>query len=181
MARPTIPSSLGGIEFDCIIDRTTTYEAEAPEYPIESGFYVGDSILRKPIQLSVNAFITNTPVTWKGRHAGQGRVQEVCDKLKKMFFSGELQTFITPSKVYKNMAILSLNIPEGEYENAVEISFTLKEVTVTSAKTIKISSDYEQSGDSGSDAGTTGTTDETSGTKKKSLLKRIWGWISGKN
>lgn len=176
MSKATIPASLGGIEFDCIISRERSYEADVPEYPVEDGYYVSDSILRKPMTIDITAFVTNMPVTWLKRHSGNNRVKSVTDSLIELYLSGELVKFVTPDKVYENMAITKLSVPEEDYLNAVEISISLKEVTITTADTMVVSS-YDYSGTSSDSAGSTGTTEEESTTKKQSILSSILGWL----
>ena len=176
MSKATIPASLGGVEFDCIISRERSYEADVPEYPVEDGYYVSDSILRKPMQLDITAFVTNMPVTWAKRHSGSNRVKTITDALLDLYYAGELVSFVTPDKVYENMAITKLGIPEEDYLNAVEISITLKEVTITSAETTTVSS-YDYSGSSSDSAGSTGTTEEESTTTKQSILSSIFSGL----
>lgn len=176
MIKTTIPSSLGGIEFDCTVSRTKTLEAETPEYPVENGFDVSDGIFYSPIQLEVVATISETPVTWKNRHYGQNRIKKVCDQLEELFFSRKLVTFVTPQKVYTNMAIVSLSIPE-EYANSVDVTLSLKKISVTSASTVKVSGTYDQSGDSKADYGTTDTKTEESTKKSGSILSKLLSWL----
>lgn len=176
MSKATVPASLGGVEFDCTISRERSYEADVPEYPVEDGYYVSDSILKKPLVIEVTAFITNMPVTWAKRHSGNNRVKTVIDELLNIYLSGTLVRFVTPDKVYENMAITKLGIPEDEFLNAVEITISLKEVTVTTANVMVVSS-YDYSGSSADSAGSTATTDEDSGEKRQSILSTLLGWL----
>lgn len=176
MIKATIPSSLGGIEFDCTVSRTKTLEAEVPQYPVESGFDVSDGIFYSPVTLEVVATVTETPVTWRNKHSGQNRIKRICDQLEELFFSRKLVTFITPDKVYTNMAIVSMSTPTEAQSNLVDISFSLRQITVTSASTVNVSSDYSQSGDSKEDAGTTDTSSEKSESKKGSILSKLYSW-----
>ena len=176
MSKATVPASLGGVEFDCTISRERSYEADVPEYPVEDGYYVSDSILKKPLVIEVTAFITNMPVTWAKRHSGNNRVKTVIDELLNIYLSGTLVRFVTPDKVYENMAITKLGIPEDEFLNAVEITTSLKEVTVTTANVMVVSS-YDYSGSSADSAGSTATTDEDSGEKRQSILSTLLGWL----
>ena len=151
MAKVYTPSSLGGVKFDAIISRDRTYEAEVPTYPVESGFPVSDAVLRSPLALNVTAFISDTPVTWK-RQLGntRSRVSKVVKQLENLYFAGEPVTFITGNKVYTNMAITSITVPETEeMKTAVEVSISLKQVEVTKAKTTTIPSSYGMSGTTG--------------------------------
>lgn len=128
MSKAKIPASLGGIEFDCTISRERTYEADVPEYPVEGGFTVSDAILKKPLGLEVVVFVTNMPVTWAKIHAGSNRVKTVSDALVNLYLSGKPVSFVTPDKVYENMAITKLSLPEEDYANAIEIALSLKQV-----------------------------------------------------
>ena len=48
MGKATQPVSIDGIEFDALIESTEGFEAEVPEYSIETGFSVSDTIILKP-------------------------------------------------------------------------------------------------------------------------------------
>lgn len=174
MSKAKIPASLGGIEFDCLISREQSYSADAPEYPVEDGFYVSDSILLKPLTIEVTAFITNTPVTWAARHSGSNRVKTVSDALIELYKSKSLVSFVTPDKVYSNMAITQLSLPEDDYLNAIEVSISLKQISVTTAQTAVVSS-YNYSGTSNDNAGSTATTEESSSSRKSSILHSVFG------
>ena len=174
MSRATVPATLGGVQLDCVIKREASYSAEVPDYPVESGAYTGDTILRKPLELSVTAFLSDTPVTWASLFGGRGHAQAVKEELLTLYYAGELLEFTTPNDVYENMAITSLSFPEDEYLNAMEVEISLKQVTITSAETI-LAEEYEESGDTDEDAGTT----ETEEDGEQSLLGSIWSWFTG--
>lgn len=173
------PSRLGDIKFDAVINRDKTLTAEVPEYPVEDGFPISDAILRKPLELSVTAFISNTPVTWR-RQLGDthNRVSRVTKQLENLWLSGEPQTFVSGGRSYRDMAITSLTIPETpEMLNAVEISMTLKQVEVTRSKTTTIPSSYGMSGttgDSGGSASTEKNEDESFIKKAGSILFNLF-------
>lgn len=164
------PASLNGIEFDAIISRDRNYEADIPDYPTESGFNVTDSVLRKPYTLSVTAFISDTPVTWKSRFGNTvGRTQRILNQLENLYFSGEVCTFVTSNKVYTNMGLQSLTIPETvDTGYAVEVTFQLKQIRITEAQTTTIPAEYLKSGATAASAGTT-TATATSASSKSTV------------
>lgn len=176
MSKARVPASLGGIEFDCTVSRERTYEADVPEYPVEGGFKVSDAILKKPLGLELVVFVSNMPVTWMKIHSGKNRVKTVSDALVNLYLAGNPVTLVTPDKVYENMAITKLSLPEDDFANAIEITLSLKQVTVTSANTIVVSS-YNYSGSSSDNAGSTSTSEEESTPKKKSILSSLLGWL----
>ena len=53
MARNLKPVSIAGIEGDALISEDISYSADIPEYPVENGYNVSDTVILKPIQLSI--------------------------------------------------------------------------------------------------------------------------------
>lgn len=175
------PASLNGIQFDAIISRETSYTADVPEYPVEDGFMVSDAILTKPIELSVTAFITDMPVTWKNQlGTSKGKYQRVIKQLENLYFSKSIVSLVTSDKVYDSMAITSLSVPETEeMKNAVQVSFTLKEIRVTKASAVSIPSSNGMSGTTGDSGGTADTSTESSGESKDKACSVLYGLMVG--
>ena len=159
MASPKQPVSIDGIEFDALIDLTESYSADFPTYPVESGFEISDSIILKPLALSMTLFLTNTPVTWASRHApSPSRVQDVLKKLEGLYFKKTPVTVLTNEKTYKNMAISSIELAKTmETGSSREIPISFQEIRVTEAKTATIPDSYGKSGTTGKNAGTAST------------------------
>lgn len=157
------PASLNGIKFDAIISRETSYEADVPEYPVENGYYTSDAVLKKPITLSVTAFISDNPVTWKTQLKEANRLEKTLKKLEDLYFAGELVTFTTSKRTYTSMAITSITIPEtNEMANAVEVGIELKQIRIVKSKTVTIPDSYGLSGSTAESGGTVSTTNENS-------------------
>ena len=138
MARAKQPVSVGGVEFDALIDSEENYESEVPEYPTEKGFKVSDTIVLKATVLNMTLFVTDTPVTWKGRlGSGPGKTEAVVKRLKEMYFKKLPVEVVTSDAVYSNMAITSLSIKKtAEVGYAREIPISFKEIVVTESKTV---------------------------------------------
>lgn len=84
MAKATQPVSINGLEFDALISESRTLEATVPEYSVETGFSVSDSIILSPEKMEMTLFVTNTPVTWYQRHgASQNRMDSVVKQLEE--------------------------------------------------------------------------------------------------
>lgn len=83
MARNLKPVSIAGIEGDALISEDISYSADIPEYPVENGYNVSDTIILKPIQLSITLYISDSPATWrnrKGHSPSAGRTKKICEK-----------------------------------------------------------------------------------------------------
>ena len=165
MGKATQPVSINGLEFDALIDESRTLEATVPEYSVESGFSVSDSVILSPEKLSMTLFITNTPVTWYRRHgASPTRVDSVVKQLEELYFAKEPVTIITSDATYTSMAIESVTISkslETGYARQIPISF--KKIRVTTAKTTTIPDSYGKSGKTEASAGTASTSAGGSG------------------
>ena len=158
MSEPTEPVSIDGITFDAWIDSEETWEAEVPAFPVETGFEVSDTIILRPIHLSMMLYLTNTPVTWKRLHGSSPhRVQEVIDRLRQLYFRKEPITVSTSEADYENMAITSIGLPKKiSTGTAKEIPITLQQIrTVEAAATVPAS--LGRGGASGVNAGTANT------------------------
>lgn len=165
MAKAKRPVSINGIEFDALISESRTLEATVPEYSVESGFSVSDAIILSPEKLEMTLFVTNTPVTWLGRHgSNQSRVDTVVKQLEELYYAGEPVTIVTSDATYVNMAIESLSISKSlETGYAREIPISFKKIRITSAKTTTIPASYGKSGQSGASAGTANTSKGSGG------------------
>lgn len=165
MGKATQPVSINGLEFDALIDESRTLEATVPEYSVESGFSVSDSVILSPEKLSMTLFVTNTPVTWYRRHgASPTRVDSVVKQLEELYFAKEPVTIVTSDATYTSMAIESLTISkslETGYARQIPISF--KKIRVTTAKTATIPDSYGKSGVTAASAGTASTSTGSSG------------------
>lgn len=160
------PVSLGGIEFDALVDMTENYTSEVPSYAVDTGYEVSDNISIKPLTIELSAYITNTPVTWikrKGHKPSKKRTNKIVSKLKKLYFKRSLVNLKTTTGTYKNMAITSLSIPKDtENYTSREIKISLQQITKVSAQTTSIPASYVTGGDTGADAGTASTSTSSS-------------------
>lgn len=176
MGKAKQPVSIDGIEFDALLDEERTLEADSPDYPVEEGFTVNDTIILKPQMLSMTLFVTDTPVTWKKRgHGGAGWTDNVIQRLEGLYFAKKTVTVVTSSKTYKNMAIQSISFAKSaDVGYARQIPITLKEIRVTSSRKTTIPASYGKSGSSGANAGTastsTGNTPPGDGGNNKSSI-----------
>ena len=144
MGKALKPVSIEGIEFDALINQDETFEASIPEYSVESGFPISDTIILTPEKLNMTLYVTNTPVTWHSIHgSSKTRVQDVCDKLQRLFFEKKALTISTTDRTYTEMAIESLTISktvETGYSREIPIKF--KKIYTVSSSTTTIPASY---------------------------------------
>lgn len=173
MKKPKNPVSVGGVKFDVLMNESIERSAEVPQYPVEDGYSVSDSILLSPLTISITALISNMPVSWQHKFKGQSnRTKTEVNKLIELYEKKTLVTYYNRKKPYNNMAITSLSVPRTEeMAECVEISLTLQEVIVTKPKVVDIDASYMRSGTTGTYAGTASTSSENTGDQSTSEEK----------
>ena len=152
------PVNIGGIACDALIHHELGMETDIPDYPVEEGFSVQDTMILKPKTLTLTVIVSNTPITFRSG-ASPTRVQQVAARFQELYTRRELITVTSSKGVFKNMGITSLSLPyDVSTKTSLEIPITLKEVLTTSSKAVTIPSEYGRGGDTGTTAGTASTT-----------------------
>lgn len=153
------PVSIGGIEFDALIDETKNYNATIPKYAVEDGFPVSDTIILDPLSLQMTLYVSNTPVTWLYRHGSSvDRVNKICDEIEEMWLDKKLVKIVTTDNIYKSMGLLSISIRKSsEIGYAREISLQAQKVYITKRKKTKIPAKILKSGKTKAKAGSAST------------------------
>lgn len=149
------PVSVGGIEFDALVEEQKTYSSVIPVYPVESGFVVSDTIVLEPVSLQMVLYVSNTPVTWLHRHGSSvNRVNMICEQIERMWFEKKLVKIVTSEAVYKNMGIVSISIKKSkEIGYAREISLSVRQIRITRREAASIPEYILKSGDTMANAG----------------------------
>ena len=170
MARAKQPVSVGGIEFDALLESEEGYEADVPEYPTEAGFNITDAIILKADTLTMTLFVTDTPVTWRNRTGSyRGKTETVVKRLESLYFAKVPVEVITSDAVYTNMAISNLNIKKtAEVGYAREIPITFKKITVTASATTQKSAGTASTKAASTTASAAGSSSSGSGSGSKS-------------
>lgn len=167
------PVSIDGIEFDALITSNDTLASDIPQYPVEEGYEVSDTIILKPRVLELTVFVSNTPVThlqrFGGAEACKTRVDDVVARLENMRAQRKLVTIVTMDRTYKNMGLENMSVSKSlETGYARQIPLTFKEVFITSTQSVSIPASYGKSGATGASAGTASTSTGASGSSGSS-------------
>lgn len=172
MSRSLKPVTIAGIEGDALISENISYSADIPEYPVEKGYNVSDTITLKPLELSITVYISDSPATWrsrKGHTPSAGRTKKICERFEKLYFQRKLIKVVTTDKIYTNMGITSMAISHSsEIGYARQIQLSLKKVYVTKRKTVYIPNYILQSGTTKSNAGSATTSSSSSNSTSSS-------------
>ena len=173
----TVPSQIGDLAIDVVIDSMTNLDSETTDNPVETGWTVSDHIIREPLRLSLTAIITPTPVSYFSQFGGANldRMSNAAAYLKSLYEAGEPITITLPDAIYEDMVMtrcpLARNVENGFcYRLALEF----KHITFVEQKTEDIPEDTAsgdavgKAGETGKDAGTASQVDIGSGVTFKS-------------
>lgn len=170
MKRATRPVSVAGIEFDALMSQEHDYSATVPEYATDEGYSVSDSILLGAETLSMELYLTDTPVTWYGRSGhGNDHSEQVLNRLQDLYYRKTPVTVRTTYRTYSNMAIESLKISKSSEDGfSKKVSLSFRQVRTTSVSTTTIPAEYGKSGATQAAAGSANTSSKSTGSSTPS-------------
>lgn len=124
------------IVFDADFNEQPTHAGELTDHPVEEGVDISDHFQRMPDELSMTAYVTNSPL--------QGTVVRNRDyqaylRLLEILDAGEPVTIIGRLRPYNNMVLTSM-VPTFEPDDSQAISFdlTFREVVVVRTEQVPI-------------------------------------------
>lgn len=159
----TVPSQIGELAIDVVVDHTTNLDSETTDNPVETGWTVSDHVIREPLRLSLTAIITPTPVTYFSQFGGANidRMSEAAAYLMRLYELGEPITITLPDAIYENMLMvrcpLVRNVENGFCYN---LALEFKHIIFVEQKTEEI----PEANASGDAVGKAGETSKDAGT-----------------
>lgn len=138
-----------------MISEDRSYTATIPEFPVEDGFSVSDTIILQPLERSFTLLIAAAPATFYYRHGSdRSRVEQICNQLEELWLDKKLVKIVTPTDILTSMGITSLVIKRTtELGYSREVDISVKKVFVTEKQTVSIPASVPQSGATAAQAG----------------------------
>lgn len=178
----TVPSYIGDLAIDVVVDHTTNLDSETTDNAVETGWTVSDHIIREPLKLSLTAIITPTPVTYFNTFGGANldRMSEAAAYLMRLYENGEPITVTLPDAIYDNMLMtrcpLVRNVENGfcynlalEFKHIIFVEQKSEEIPEANASGDAVG----KAGETGKDAGTASQVDIGSGVTFRSNSAEI--------
>lgn len=166
------PVMINDIEFDALISQDNSLESTVPEYAVEDGFPVSDTIILNPEKINMVLYVTDTPISWIYSHGHvphKYRTENIVYKLRQLYFKREPVTIKTSTETFVDMAIESMTISKSvDTGYAREIPISFKQIKKTEAKTTSIPSSYGKSETTQQQTGSANTGSGSSGGSKGS-------------
>lgn len=134
--------TIGGFDVDAALTEEHVFDADVTDYPVEKGGNVSDNIRSRPIKVTIEGVVSDTPLTEmafiRAAAGGSGPPsQDALAVLEKIRDDREPVTIVTSLRLYENMALESLNIPRSkDTGDALRFRATFKQIRfVTNART----------------------------------------------
>jgi len=144
---------IGGIAIDGTIQELSTKRMKVTEYPVESGEYVTDHVIKEPATYQIEGLITDTPLGWDGvvesvtgvvdgitgLFGGSGkaptRSKQIYNALVDLMNARQVIEIDTGSERYENLIFESISTTSNkDNSGGVEFTATFKEVLFVSTK-----------------------------------------------
>jgi hypothetical protein len=125
---------VGTIDLDVTITEQHRYNSRVTNYPVEDGTIVSDHIINEPDTLTLQALVTDTPLSILSL---PNRSVDVFNRLIEIQQKRELITVITGLKIYDSMAITSLDVPRN-LTTGQSLTFTIELQKVTLDTSVRV-------------------------------------------
>lgn len=122
--------TIAGYKIDVAITEESSFEADVTEHPVEYGSSIVDHVRVKPVMLSIEGMVSDTPIGVMSDERGVLRSTEIAaemniplpsveayDLLQRVFLEREPVTVETTTRVLENMVLYSLSIPTSDSDS----------------------------------------------------------------
>ena len=121
-------TQIGALKIEATLSENHSASSNITKYTVENASNISDHIVNEPETITIEGFISNTPV-----QGGPGNyAQEAFDALYEIRDEKELVSVITNYRVYNDMAIQNINIPRTQGTGQA-IRFSVELVKVNKA------------------------------------------------
>lgn len=117
--------SIDDYPIDCAVNEDHSFESDVTDHPVESGSSITDNIQSKPIQITLDGLVSDTPIGAmatqrfnSGDTGDQGQLlyKPSVDAYQRMIGirdAREPVTIVTSLGTFDNMALVSLSVPRN--------------------------------------------------------------------
>lgn len=106
-------NEFGNIELDLAIDESHDWAADATQNPVEFGSPISDHVIEQPDRLTLNCFVSDTPINSGISNSNGLKLQEIFDVLYALIKKKEVVTVYTRFKIYTDMVLTSVSVPRA--------------------------------------------------------------------
>lgn len=106
------PPEIGMVKLSLAESETHEFASKVTQFPVEDGSNMSDHILNAPDKLTINGFVTNSPISTLDT-SGPGTGESAFEALQRIHRTREPVRVFTTLKEYEDMALERLSIPKN--------------------------------------------------------------------
>lgn len=147
LAKPRTPILIGDYQIDASLSETHSYSCEVTEYPVEQGSAISDNVRPKPIVVTIEGIVSDTPIgSIADLRNGNGDQLPSVGALAALLAIRDARqpiTIATSLSRFENMVLTDLEIPrDSKTGAALCFTATFQQITIvtnlrTTVRTIK--------------------------------------------
>lgn len=159
------PTSIGKLKVDIVKQISYTYEQDAPSHPVEKGYEINDTIINKPLKVTMEVGISSHPITWFYKN-GRG-VKKFSDGVKALMAIRDAKmpvTIVRPNDILSDMVMTSCEYGYASESKSVMIcKLSFVKIVKVDTATVAIPQDIvdksikDNVGETGKNGGTAAT------------------------
>lgn len=128
-------NKVGDLTIEATLSEQHSMTATVSKFPVEGGSIVSDHIVNDPEKVTLEGFISNTPLG----SDPDNFAQDAFDQLKKMWEARELLDIVTQFKVYTDMAITDISVPlNNKTGQAIQFTVDLIKIKKVNATAVTV-------------------------------------------
>jgi Dit-like phage tail protein len=137
-------ASTSALEVDATLSEQMQLDTDVTDYPVEEGFNIADGIRNKPVSLTLDCIVSNTPILQSKdaqdaggfrKGDGDGAGDEALALLQQLRDAEDVVRVVTRLKDYKSMAITSIKVSrDPKTGDVLTFNVALKQVRIVSSK-----------------------------------------------
>lgn len=138
---PEIGGGEGGIQairLDLSESESHRFESRVTQLPVEDGSSMTDHIQNAPDSVTLQGFVTNSPIQ-ELVESGPRNGETAFEALERIHRTREPVRVFTTLKEYKDMALVSLDVPKGpDTGDALRFSATFQNIRKVSSQVVQV-------------------------------------------
>lgn len=140
-ARKFSPVSIDGFVIDAALSESHDYESEVTDYPIERGANVIDHVRNRPLTVSLECVVSDTPLPLIASQRDTSEAPSVAAmaKLEAIRDAREPIKIVTGLRTYENMIMVSLSVPvDVETGDALRFRASFRQVSIIENRRVTV-------------------------------------------
>lgn len=134
------PTQISRLRVDIVRTCEYTYSQDVTSHPVEAGYEIHDSIVNKPMVISLTVGISSSPVTWFWSNgSGKSKFSNALRALEAIRDAKEPVTIVRPDKLLENMVLTDIRYTNSdESKSIIWVDLSFKQIVKVVTQVVDI-------------------------------------------